>query len=136
MRTETDPDALGVRVESDNGCGIPPEIRDRIFDPFFTTKPLGQGTGLGLSISYGIVREQHGRIEVQSTVGHGTCFSVHLPIEPAQTRDADESANPSSKEKATRHPVIEERIPPTSTPIAALTRETLAPASRSGESET
>ena len=40
---------------SDDGCGIPEEIRPRIFDPFFTTKPVGEGTGLGLSISHGIV---------------------------------------------------------------------------------
>ena len=84
VRTETEPDELGVRIDiDDNGCGIDPAIRERIFDPFFTTKPLGQGTGLGLSISYGIVQEQNGRIEVQSTVGHGTCFTLHLPIEPA-----------------------------------------------------
>jgi two-component system NtrC family sensor kinase len=83
VRTETEPDAMGVRIDiDDNGCGIEPLNLERIFDPFFTTKPLGQGTGLGLSISYGIVQEQNGRIEVQSTVGHGTCFTLHLPIEP------------------------------------------------------
>jgi len=85
VRTETESDELGVRIDiDDNGCGISPAIRERIFDPFFTTKPLGQGTGLGLSISYGIVQEQNGWIDVQSTPGHGTCFSVHLPIEPGR----------------------------------------------------
>jgi PAS domain S-box-containing protein len=73
----------GVRIEvADNGCGIEPEHRDRIFDPFFTTKPVGQGTGLGLSISYGIIQDHGGTIEVDSTVGQGTCFTIHLPLRP------------------------------------------------------
>jgi PAS domain S-box-containing protein len=73
----------GVRIEvADNGCGIAPEHRDRIFDPFFTTKPVGQGTGLGLSISYGIIQDHGATIEVDSTVGQGTCFTIHLPLRP------------------------------------------------------
>ena len=73
----------GVRIEvADNGCGIEPEHRDRIFDPFFTTKPVGQGTGLGLSISYGIIQDHGGTIEVDSTLGQGTCFTIHLPLRP------------------------------------------------------
>jgi PAS domain S-box-containing protein len=64
----------------DTGCGIPPEVREKIFDPFFTTKPQGEGTGLGLSISYGIIQDHGGRIEVDSTVGQGTKFTVHVPI--------------------------------------------------------
>ena len=63
----------------DDGQGIDPAIRDRIFDPFFTTKPVGQGTGLGLSISYGIVESHGGRIEVESTPGKGSHFTVWLP---------------------------------------------------------
>jgi len=66
----------------DTGAGIPPEIRDRIFDPFFTTKPQGQGTGLGLSISHGIVADHGGHIEVESTVGRGSCFRVIIPPRP------------------------------------------------------
>jgi len=64
----------------DNGSGISPELRQRIFDPFFTTKPVGSGTGLGLSISYGIINKHHGRIDLESTVGEGSCFRIVLPI--------------------------------------------------------
>jgi signal transduction histidine kinase len=74
---------LGNEVEirvRDNGSGIPPEFRDRLFQPFFTTKPTGEGTGLGLSISYDIVTQQHGgTIEVDSTFGEFTEFTIHLP---------------------------------------------------------
>ncbi|AMV39618.1 ATP-binding protein [Planctomyces sp. SH-PL62] len=128
VRTETEADAMGVRVDiDDNGGGIPPEVRDRIFDPFFTTKPLGQGTGLGLSISYGIIQEHNGRIEVQSTVGYGSCFSVHLPIEPSRSPYGGPAAE-SHPDAGAGRPVVEERVPhpsspPTPTPAdAAPTR--------------
>ena len=80
MRTVRDGDGA-IRIEvSDNGSGIPPDVRQRIFDPFFTTKPIGQGTGLGLSISYGIVQDHGGRIDVETELGKGTRFVVTLPI--------------------------------------------------------
>jgi two-component system NtrC family sensor kinase len=69
-----------VRVDvEDEGEGIPPEVQEHIFEPFFTTKPVGEGTGLGLSVAYGIVNEHGGWIDVRSTVGQGSCFSIHLP---------------------------------------------------------
>lgn len=64
---------------TDTGSGIAPENLKRIFDPFFTTKAVGTGTGLGLALSYGIVKKHHGRIEVESTQGSGTSFTVWLP---------------------------------------------------------
>jgi two-component system, NtrC family, sensor kinase len=69
---------------SDNGEGIPPENLAKIFDPFFTTKPEGKGVGLGLAVSYGIVDSHGGELEVKSTVGEGTTFTMSLPlVEPA-----------------------------------------------------
>ena len=65
---------------SDDGCGIPPEVIPKIFDPFFTTKPIGKGTGLGLSIGHGIIHEHGGHIKVESAVGVGTRFLIHLPL--------------------------------------------------------
>ncbi|MEW5733772.1 MAG: ATP-binding protein [Thermodesulfobacteriota bacterium] len=64
---------------SDTGSGIPEANLKRVFDPFFTTKPVGKGTGLGLSIVYGIIKKLNGRITVQSAVGVGTTFHLHLP---------------------------------------------------------
>jgi len=64
----------------DSGSGIPEEYRHKVFDSFFTTKnDSGQGTGLGLSIAYGIVAEHGGWIEVDSEMGKGSSFIVHIP---------------------------------------------------------
>jgi CheY-like chemotaxis protein len=64
---------------SDTGMGIAEDVRKKIFEPFFTTKPF-TNTGLGLSMSYGIIKRFGGEIEVESKVGHGTTFTIILPI--------------------------------------------------------
>ena len=64
---------------SDTGVGIAPENLPKIFEPFFTTKEIGRGTGLGLAVCYGILTEHGGSLDVQSTMGTGTTFTITLP---------------------------------------------------------
>ena len=64
---------------SDDGPGIPNELKSKIFDPFFSTKEYGMGTGLGLSISYSIIEKLGGRINVSSEAGKGAAFTIYLP---------------------------------------------------------
>jgi PAS domain S-box-containing protein len=77
--TRQEPGVAIVEV-GDTGSGIPAEQLSRIYDPFFTTKAIGKGTGLGLSITYGIVQEHGGTISCDSQVGHGTRFTIQLPL--------------------------------------------------------
>ncbi len=73
----------GMRVlvqVKDTGIGIPLENLNKIFDPFFTTKDVGQGTGLGLAVCYGILSDHGGRLDVRSTLGAGTTFTITLPV--------------------------------------------------------
>jgi len=86
-------DEVTLRIE-DSGCGIPETMLKRIFEPFYTTKEATKGTGLGLSIVHRILESHGGRIEVESTVGVGSRFTLHLPIAPGGQRDARE---PSSR---------------------------------------
>jgi two-component system NtrC family sensor kinase len=78
--TRSEAQCLMIAV-TDEGRGIPPDLREHLFEPFFTTKEVGAGTGLGLSIAYGIIEEHGGWIDVESEVGEGACFTVHLPLE-------------------------------------------------------
>lgn len=75
-------DGEAVVIVEDSGPGIPAANLSRVFDPFFTTKPVGKGSGLGLSICFGIIHQMGGDIEVESTVGVGTRFTVRLPFPP------------------------------------------------------
>ena len=74
----------GSHVEikvTDNGIGMPADVKEKILQPFFTTKPTGEGTGLGLSLSYDIVVKSHsGNITINSTEGQGSEFIISLPI--------------------------------------------------------
>jgi two-component system NtrC family sensor kinase len=79
IATGMEGEEVWIRI-SDNGCGIPQENLSRIFDPFFTTREVGAGTGLGLTVCRDIVRAHGGCIEVESQVGAGTAFTIHLPL--------------------------------------------------------
>jgi two-component system NtrC family sensor kinase len=84
-------DAQVLIYVSDTGVGISPENLAKIFDPFFTTKEVGRGTGLGLAVCYGIVAEHDGRLDVQSTPGAGTTFTISLPAVKLAAGDGDNS---------------------------------------------
>lgn len=82
------PEAAGVPTQPgpfaaisviDGGAGIPAHLLERIFDPFFTTKAAGQGTGLGLSQVFGFAKQSGGDVQVISTEGQGTTFTLYLP---------------------------------------------------------
>ncbi len=77
VSVEEDRKMAVVRI-SDEGTGIPPEIREKIFDLYFTTK--SGGSGIGLAMTYRILQLHHGSVDVQSKVGRGTEFSLRIPL--------------------------------------------------------
>jgi len=105
IRTAGTTDAVRLEV-ADSGPGIAPEIQARIFDPFFTTKPVGVGTGLGLSICYGIVQEHGGRITLETAVGRGATFVVHLPRDPRPLPAPPSDASPRAAAEPTELRVL------------------------------
>ena len=74
---------MGHRIAAEELTPVDEQTRRRVFEPFFTTKAVGVGTGLGLSVSYFMITEQHkGTMDVVSTPGAGSCFTVRLPLHP------------------------------------------------------
>jgi two-component system, cell cycle sensor histidine kinase and response regulator CckA len=80
---------------SDNGMGIPGNVRERMYEPFFTTKEVGKGTGLGLATIWHIVTAAGGNVRLKSTPGQGTTFEVFLPAWSASKEVPQEEAVPS-----------------------------------------
>jgi len=77
----TSHDSQNISIEiSDTGHGMTSNQLEKIFLPFYTTKEVGKGTGLGLSVSFGIIRNLGGRIDVESTPGKGSTFTIILPV--------------------------------------------------------
>jgi signal transduction histidine kinase len=86
--------APAIRVEViDTGVGIAPDVLPHIFEPFFSTKHGASGVGLGLSVAYGIVQQLGGRIEVESTPGRGTAFTIVIPRASTESRGAHASGS-------------------------------------------
>ncbi|MEZ5289779.1 MAG: ATP-binding protein [Vicinamibacterales bacterium] len=83
VATRLDGDWVEVTI-TDTGGGIPESIQERIFDPFFTTKEVGRGTGQGLAVTRGVIVEKHGgALDFRCETGHGTTFSIRLPLHRA-----------------------------------------------------
>jgi two-component system, cell cycle sensor histidine kinase and response regulator CckA len=78
----------------DTGEGLSPEAREHLFEPFFTSKALGQGTGLGLATCYGIVKQNHGHIGVESEPGQWTRFRIYLPEAEAPLEEVSPPRTP------------------------------------------
>ncbi|MBW2203066.1 MAG: response regulator, partial [Deltaproteobacteria bacterium] len=65
----------------DTGTGISPDDMEKIFEPFYTKKKMGRsGTGLGMAVVWGTVKDHNGHIDVQSTEGRGTTFTLYFPV--------------------------------------------------------
>ncbi|WP_338032207.1 ATP-binding protein [Desulforhopalus vacuolatus] len=93
---------------SDTGQGMPPEIMSSIFEPYFTTKKGGSGTGLGLALTHGIVENHGGTIQVQSTPGQGTIFTLFLPIieEQSTTESHQMASHPAPLKRSTERILV------------------------------
>jgi two-component system, cell cycle sensor histidine kinase and response regulator CckA len=93
----------------DTGCGMDDKTLARVFEPFFTTKPVGKGTGLGLAMVYGIVQASGGHVAVESAVGSGTSFVIHLPVVDDTIRmDVPSSMFPSARVGTERILLVED----------------------------
>jgi PAS domain S-box-containing protein len=116
--------AVGAYVHlcvADTGGGISPHVLERMFDPFFTTKGVGEGTGLGLSLVHGIVADLGGAIDVQTTLGVGTRFSIWLPVAGEVVSDTKGPADNLPRGRGETVMIVDDERA-----LVALTEENLA----------
>lgn len=105
--------ALTVR---DTGPGMDAATLERIFEPFFTTKPVGQGTGLGLAVVHGVMRTHEGGVDVQSTPGQGSRFTLYFPVATSATTAAPANPAPQAQPLPTDAAAPAPAAPPSATP--------------------
>ncbi len=84
----------------DNGCGMDAATKARVFEPFFTTKGTGQGSGLGMSMVYGFARQSGGTVDISSEPGTGTCVTLWLPLEDANSNESTQHGSNDTQAKA------------------------------------
>ena len=106
--TTLHPGSYGRLVVEDSGSGMDEATLARVFEPFFTTKEVGKGTGLGLSLVYGIVTDSGGALDVASTPGQGSRFSIYLPRVEAPALAADAAAGPLARGAGERVLVVDD----------------------------
>jgi PAS domain S-box-containing protein len=104
----------------DSGSGMDPDTLARVFEPFFTTKEAGKGTGLGLSLVYGIVTDSGGAIDVASTAGRGSRFTIYLPRVDSPVIAEDAAEGPVARGHGERVLVVDDEEA-----IVAVTSEVL-----------
>jgi predicted ATPase/signal transduction histidine kinase/ActR/RegA family two-component response regulator len=100
-----------VLAVTDTGLGIATEMTEKIFEPFVTTKEVGSGTGLGLSLVQDIVTKLGGAIDVESTAGHGSTFTVYLPRSGDAAETDEYSRPPLPRGQGQRVLVVDDEVP-------------------------
>ena len=109
---EATPGSYVMLAVSDTGMGMDDLTREHIFEPFFTTKELGVGTGLGLATVYGIVKQSHGTISVESELGQGASFKIYLPRFMGHVQEeAPETAGTGSARGEETVLLVEDEVP-------------------------